>query len=586
MKIKILSLSILASCLTVWLNAQNNDSVANKKVTVTREFQPTIIEAKKIEIAPKSMKVDIQKEKPVYSEISTPLSIKYNIHKLVAKELILPQSEVYKGFARIGFGNPINTLADFRYPILSDDRNRLDIDFNHLGAFGEKKHSKTALDLKYDRLFETNTLYAELGATYDFFNYYGKSFDALNQHVIPADLSYTYGTTIYKTPLDKTISLAEIAGLPMDNAHWRARAKIGLRSLSLSDNIRYDISLKYNRFFSVEDKIAENLIGAFGKLEIPMNEDRLGIKIDYNIVGYQDKHSQLNFTDTYNVFKLNPYYLIERELLSLRLGVKTGVSIGQGKVFTPSPDIAVEFRVLPEYLALYGGVTGDLTVNSMAKIYDENRWLTPETRLEDTYNPIDAYLGLKLSPAHNLMMDLFGEHKIISNQYFYINRPYSFYSASNGTLPGSLSSFTHNRFDVVYSKATKSSLGMRISWDYKNVGSVYAKGIYNHWSVKEQTYAWQMPKWEADFGANVKILNDFSITTQFLFQDGRYARLTDGIATAMLPIMDLNIGASYAYRDWLSLFLKANNLLNKKYDIYYGYKTQGLNVMAGIAFSF
>ena len=50
--------------------------------------------------------------------------------------------------------------------------------------------------------------------------------------------------------------------------------------------------------------------------------------------------------------------------------------------------------------------------------------------------------------------------------------------------------------------------------------------------------------------------------------------------------MDWNLGASYAYRDWMSVFVKLNNILNKKYDYYNGYDVQGINVMAGAAFSF
>lgn len=146
--------------------------------------------------------------------------------------------------------------------------------------------------------------------------------------------------------------------------------------------------------------------------------------------------------------------------------------------------------------------------------------------------------------------------------------------------------FYHNRFDVIYANANRASVGLRTVWDYKNLINVYLKGAYHHWKVDGQTHAWQLPAWDADLGGSVKINSDISLNTQLIFQEGRYARLSDANGTKMAPVMDWNLGASYAYRDWMSVFVKLNNILNKKYDYYNGYDVQGINVMAGAAFSF
>lgn len=586
MNIKVLTLAVLSFYIGfLQANAQENDSIVNKNVMVTREFQPTITDAKKLTVAPHLKQPNVEKSKPIYSEISTPLEIKYNVHTLVSKELMHPQDDAKKGFVRLGVGNPLNSLLDFRYPIIADNRNRFDITLNHLGAFGEKKHSKTALKIMYDHLFENFTLYTGVGVTNDFFNYYGKSFNAINQQVIPSVAAYNYGSSIFKTPSDNNISLSQIAGLPLDNTHWRVAGQVGIRSLPLAEGFRYDLSMVYNRFGSIKDKIVENSIGTIGKIEIPYHDNRFGLNINYHNISYQDNLLHLGDLKGYNVFKLNPYYLLEKKMFTLQLGVKTGISIGQGQIFTPSPDVRVELRILPEYMALYGGVTGDLTVNTLNRIYDENRWITQETRPADTYTPIDAYIGIKFSPVYNLMIDLFGQHKVISNQYFYVNRVYSLHASASG-IPVSLKQVYHHRFDVVYSQAGKSSLGMRIAWDYKDIASFYAKGVFNDWAVESEIHAWQLPKWEADVGTSVKILNDISVNAQFIFQNGRNAKLLDNNVIPMLSVLDLNLGASYAYRDWLSVFAKIDNILNRKYELYYGYQVQGLNAMLGVSFSF
>jgi len=54
----------------------------------------------------------------------------------------------------------------------------------------------------------------------------------------------------------------------------------------------------------------------------------------------------------------------------------------------------------------------------------------------------------------------------------------------------------------------------------------------------------------------------------------------------MRPKVDINLGASYLYNNWLTAFAKVNNLINNPYQDFYGYQVQGLNVLVGAAFSF
>jgi outer membrane cobalamin receptor len=48
----------------------------------------------------------------------------------------------------------------------------------------------------------------------------------------------------------------------------------------------------------------------------------------------------------------------------------------------------------------------------------------------------------------------------------------------------------------------------------------------------------------------------------------------------------VNLGATYTFNQTLSAFAKLNNLLNSKYQQFYGYEVQGINFMLGGAVSF
>ena len=59
---------------------------------------------------------------------------------------------------------------------------------------------------------------------------------------------------------------------------------------------------------------------------------------------------------------------------------------------------------------------------------------------------------------------------------------------------------------------------------------------------------------------------------------GSYGKLAD--------IHNLQLFAQYRVLDWMSISLHGNNLLNHKYDYYFGLPAPGIQVMGGIAVNF
>ncbi len=589
MKYKILSIiALLTMSAGISLKAQENDSTVHKSVTVTREFKPMILDAGKIITAPQIVEPVVERTVPVYSDVSVPLNIDYNVHLLKAHELQNRASDANRGFARVGFGSPINTLADFSYPVISNDKNLLDVNLHHLGAFKDKVHSQTSAAVRYNHLFKKVDLYAGLGGSHDFFNYYGRNF-LRETPVILSDIANNNPNLIYNSPEEAALSLRTISAMPLNNTHWRVGGVGGLRSLpGGAERLQFDANLYYNLFSSVANRLNENIFGLKGEFVVPFDENRLGMLVEFsNMVYSAEQGFNFNFPEGYTIMRFNPYVTLSGDKYLLHLGLKANLSAGHGTIFTPAPDVRAEWFALPSYLSLYAGVGGGLQVNTLSDSYRENRFLAPQVRINDTYTPIDAYLGLKLSPVHNLMLDFYGQFKTVQNQYFYVNRLYELSSIPPVNSEGyNYDKFFHNRFDVLYSAAARASLGFRANWEFRDLLQIYAKGAYHHWNVKDQARAWHMPQWEGDFGARVNVMNDLNITAQFVYQDGRYALLHSADGVKLPAVTDLNLSATYVFNTWASFFLKANNLMNNKHHIFNGYEVQGINVMGGVAFSF
>lgn len=581
MRYKILTAGIVVFASVSFAQSQRDTTSVNRSVMVERDFQPVIQDAGKIISLPKEIEPVVEKTNPSYADFTTPIDFNDTLSMLMPEKLQHKPYDVKSGFLRLGIGYPLNTIADLMYPILKNENNMLDLSLHHLGAFGDKNHSKTSLKLQYDHLFDNFGIYAGIGGMHEHYNYYGRWF-GINRPFILSEIASQYGSSVYRMPNGSDISLYNISAFPLNETNWRINTNVGVKSLPATDGLEYKAELQYNVFKAVKVPVNENHLRLKGAVEVPFDDNRLGMKLEINNMNYSaDDTAAFRFPDSYSVIKFNPYFKMIGYTGFIKLGVKTGIASNHGQVFTPSPDVEAQWNAIHDYLAIYGGVTGDLQLSTLDYTYNQNRYLHSPLRLNDVYTPIDAYGGIKFKPAYNFLFDIFGSYKIIDRQYFFINREFISQTAPEDNL----AKIYQNRFDVVYADANHATAGLRADYNYKKQVHVYLKGAYHYWDVSEQQYAWQMPEFDIDFGANVQIMNNTNIFTQIFFQDGKYAKLGDR-AVKMTPTLDINIGASYIYNDRLSLFIKLNNLLNKHYDIYYGYEVQGINATIGATVSF
>ena len=564
---------------------QAQDTILNRNVQVEREFRPLIHDAGKINSMPLVLEPNVVKLTADYSNFNLPLNVDYNIHTLPSAELVSEKPVITsKGYARIGIGNYLNTLADFAYPVINTPDMKLDFSINHLATFDSKQmHSTTKAQLSFDKIFKTFDLYAGIGGGHEYFKYYGNEFNG-------ADSIININTLDLKNYLEKnrvgisTIPVNTAATDPQANTFWRFNALAGVSSLPLSTDLRYQAEMQYHIFNSVSG-ITENVIRTQAGFSSPNDKNWLGLDFDlFNMMYSSSTIPDFNFWKTYTVLTVNPYYSIERPEFNVRLGLKTSLSFVHGKLMNPSPDIRAEWKAVPEYLSFYGGLTGNYEVNTLDKTFTENPYLFSDLKLNDTYTPVDFYIGIKLKPIYNVLLDGYIDTKQIDNQYFYVNKAYSLNTVYIPN-PQSDSTIYSNRFNVVYSGASHTKMGIRANYNYKNMVNVEMKWAYNSWKVDNQQYAWNMPKYDAQFNTDVHINDNLTASVNMYYEGVRYAKLGD-LAIPMSDKVDINLGVAYSYNNWLTVFGKINNLINNQYQNYYGYDVQGTNMMIGAAFSF
>jgi hypothetical protein len=573
--------------MSVGVNAQTVD----QNVTVEREYKPIIQDAGKIISVPEIIEPNVEKTAAKYTEFSFPLPVGQNIQTLSAAELEHQRRNNPKdAFVRIGLGNNLNNLLDFALPVLKKTDMRLDLKLNHLATFSKEAHSNTRAALEFNNNYKNSEFYAGVGLGHEYFKYYGEQFDMTGT---PKDLT-SLKTGIYEelnfVRVNRTaqlFSLNNIVNGADNDVFWRFNAFAGMRSLPATETVRYKAEVQY-RLFDSRNGLTENIIHSKASFNTPNGNNRSGIDVEMQNMMYKTDiaNTVINVWDAYTVFSMNPYYSIERERWDIRLGVKSSFSFIHGRPFNPSPDVSFEWKAVPEWLAFYAGAGGGYKVNTLDGMFSENRFLFSDLRVKDTYTPVSAYFGVKIKPVYNLLFDAYVNYQYIDNQYFFINKDYA-YSLLSSTVLGSPndSIIYTNKFNVVYSAATLVKVGLRANYNLRNLVNVQLKGAYNGWDVEDIAMAWNKPKFEADLTADWRVTRNLNVTSNVFFESERFAKLGEQ-SMRMRPKLDINLGASYSYLNWFTLFGKVNNLTNNRYQEFYGYEVQGMNVLVGASFSF
>ena len=75
--------------------------------------------------------------------------------------------------------------------------------------------------------------------------------------------------------------------------------------------------------------------------------------------------------------------------------------------------------------------------------------------------------------------------------------------------------------------------------------------------------------------------NSYSVVTTF-----PYFSMQENVKKSLPSYLDLNLNADYKINKNFTVFVMGNNLLNKKYEHYLGYKVLGAQVLGGIRIAF
>ena len=553
------------------------DTTISRDIEIVKEYNPVIKEAGKINTMPELKTIDTKKITPSYSVWTSSFNPRADVMPTLdyalAKE---PESNPYASdyFAKVGLGNYTSLLGEVYAPLYKTDKWLVDIYAKHNSTMSDitlsdDLYSGLAKDVDADAYSNDNRVRASLLRSY-------------RKSELSAFSTFRYQKYRYYG-YDSYVGLASQEGAGsydgyMQNLH-NFDLNLRYKTKDYVDKWKYDVQANYQRF-SNRNEVVENTIYTNFMGDYRMESSSLSAVFEmYNIImslpsdsSYLYDFNHMDNAASHTVLKISPSYRFESHRGVFHIGVKGVFGIGQGRPGTIIPDIYGNIKIKDDALYLYAGITGDYQVNNYRYITGLNPYVAPDVRVEDTYVPIDFYLGVKANACKKVNLDAFVGYKVLSNPYFFVNKR--------------VDSLYHHTFDVVYDKdAGLFNAGLAVIYNWTDKLGLTLQTKYNAWALDMVEKAWEKPTFELDFKTSYQITEYLRTELSYEFAGGRYA-CVDGEAVSMDNIHDLSLGVNYSVLSFANLFLNLNNILAQEYQNWYGYTAQRFNLMAGVSLHF
>lgn len=586
---------------SLFANAQEDkkkEQDLNRQLTLEREYDPSVQDANKVSTLPVVKEPEVRKIPIDYSDYTLAMDPEQQISVLPSGSIMTDMAyNKRRGYLRFGAGTFMNLNGDFGYHALSTDRDQLSIAFSHRSANGNVKYIQLEDEkvkakindnlggITYGHTFDKAILNLKLNYGYSAFNYYGYH----------DPLEYWTSST-----LEDVVSSQEGFDRETNQVNQTIAASFGIESKEGAD-LAYLVDLGFVNFshkYGISkdtDGPKENTFEAKFDVSKGFNETMrfgLGGLVEYFNYSLPAEKTMSDGSlyacefENHAEVMLSPYYKVGGENWNVKLGANVMLKTGEEDLFMASPNVAINATVADK-TEFYLTANGKLYSNSMYEMSKINRYLDPTRELRPSQNWLDAIVGIKSGVAPGFWFDVFAGYKMTSDDVLFVPQ--------FPDLENRFGNFSQAMDNI---NTTLLFVGANLKYNYQQLFELSLKGVYNSWKAKygddwigvgedkELAHAWGKPEMELNAGITVRPIDKLAVALDYYLATGRYTQLHGAYEYKMNNINELNLTATYTLDDTFGFYVKANNLLAQKYELYYGYPMQRLSAQVGVNINF
>jgi hypothetical protein len=537
----------------VHLNAQEE---IRKEIVVVKPYQPSLSDAFKINVQP-----HISDSIPIrpsfdYSIRPKKFETSFQVRPISAARMVgTPLTKLYKSYLKLGIGNYLAPLAELNLNSLRDKNWQWGIAVNHYSINGKLKldndqkvhpgYFENSASLYGKRILKKTYLSGKIGGAYDGANFYG------SHPSLPTDTTALQKEEIRQNWM-KLDGRFRMGTMHKDSLHlnWIGN----LDYLYTRDHYK---NFEHAAIFSAEGN----------------ERFRSGMTYGLNLDGAYYYTSESIDSSNNVVASLNPWLGKTTREFTYRVGFELALDV-HGQKVSPHfyPEAMLQINLVEGILIPYFGVDGRLQVNNFRTVAEENRYITPGLKVENSTHKIRGYAGLKGSFSRNISYELKASYSLVDKMPLYIN--------DTSTIFG-------NTFIVVYDNLEWMQLRGEVQYRQSERLRTLLSVTYNHYRMEALEKPWHMPglliSADGEYNLHNKILVDMGV----YYTGKRYAPATP-LDTEMITLkgfVDLNLGVEYRYTKILSGFVRVNNILGSRIYTWNQYPGMGFNLMFGFTYA-
>jgi hypothetical protein len=333
-------------------------------------------------------------------------------------------------------------------------------------------------------------------------------------------------------------------------------------------NLKTGFSYLYDDYRASEGEVDLNFSSSY-----KINEDqKIILTSDYFLITRKDEFVGAR---PRHLLKINPAYTFSPiEKLSVTAGINTAYEndvIGKNKPFHVYPNFMANYA-LGEGVDAYAALTGDIDKVSLQTLARENLWVNSNIGVYHTNRSVEFAAGLKGKLGKKIGFGTGLSFANLKNLYFYQNN-----------------AADRSKFDVVYDDGNtqRTNLFAQLNFNHAEKISFLIRGDYFNYATDKIVTAYHRPTYRLMVNSSFFIYSKLMVQPDLTAQGGMKTLDPQlNRVVELSPAVDLNLKTEYFLSPRASVFVKVNNMLANKYQLYLNYPVRGLQVSAGFSWSF
>ncbi len=514
-----------------------------EQIDIVSDYKPKLTEAIKMDVQPFKQSIEVEKPKLTYNNEPayfplTPARKRLPAVSLGKKEL----DPLRNTFLKAGYGNFSNVLAEFNYNTLRDKNKALTAYAKHHSGKGPVKNSdfgEQIVNLAGKKLYDKSTLRAEAYFKNNIYHNYGYNHDSLDFE--SEDLRTRYTRYGFKA-----------------NFH-NERGDTG--------NIRYWINAGAHNLGTSRNS-GETDLFVKGKVKETIKNNAAFFDAKYRFLDYREGGNAYGRS----IFKVNGHYQLNHEIGRAKIGFRTAsVNDTSKSPFHFYPYVRVDVPVYEEQLTAFGGIKGNLNVNTYQSFIDKNPYLKKDLSLRNTNNKFEIFGGVKGHFKQNGSYKAEIAYRNVENMPLYVN-----------------DSAVSRKFRIRYNNGVAAIFEVNAEFKYavSDEWNVFLRGRYRNFNLADEENPWHIPPLDYELSGQYKFGEKIKVHASiFGFNQRDYLIYNEQGApeTKKLDgILDLNAGINYRFSKGFSAFFDFNNILSQEYEYWHNYPVRGFHLTGGV----